>query len=96
MDPHVMVARAYQPVIDLLRANMTSCGALRIYHVMALLRLWWIPYGQTTDKGAYVKYPVDDLLAILALESQRHRCMVFRYSAGLDCWQFARQRCVFL
>ena len=42
MDPHVMAARGYQPFIDLLRANMTSCGALRIDHVIALLRLWWI------------------------------------------------------
>ncbi|CFR31971.1 4-alpha-glucanotransferase [Yersinia frederiksenii] len=82
MDPHVMVARAYQPFIDLLRANMTSCGALRIDHVMALLRLWWIPYGRTADQGAYVKYPVDDLLAILALESQRHHCMVIGEDLG--------------
>lgn len=83
MDPHIMEARAYQPFIDLLRANMTSCGALRIDHVMALLRLWWIPYGQTADQGAYVKYPVDDLLAILALESQRHHCMVIGEDLGI-------------
>lgn len=82
MDPHVMVARGYQPFIDLLRANMTSCGALRIDHVMALLRLWWIPYGETADQGAYVKYPVDDLLALLALESQRHHCMVIGEDLG--------------
>lgn len=82
MDPHVMVRRAYQPFIDLLRANMTSCGALRIDHVMTLLRLWWIPYGETADNGAYVQYPVDDLLAILALESQRHRCMVIGEDLG--------------
>jgi 4-alpha-glucanotransferase len=82
MDPHVMVARGYQPFIDLLRANMTSCGALRIDHVMAMLRLWWIPYGETADHGAYVKYPVDDLLALLALESQRHRCMVIGEDLG--------------
>lgn len=82
MDPHVMAGRGYQPYIDLLRANMTSCGALRIDHVMALLRLWWIPYGQTADQGAYVQYPVDDLLAILALESQRHNCMVIGEDLG--------------
>ena len=82
MDPHVMVKRGYQPFIDLLRSNMTSCGALRIDHVMTLLRLWWIPAGETADKGAYVQYPVDDLLAILALESQRHRCMVIGEDLG--------------
>ena len=82
MDPHVMVARAYEPFIELLRANMQNCGALRIDHVMSVLRLWWIPYGETADHGAYVQYPVDDLLAILALESQRHRCMVIGEDLG--------------
>lgn len=82
MDPHVMAARAYQPFIDMLRANMTCCGALRIDHVMSMLRLWWIPYGETADKGAYVRYPVDDLLAILALESQRNQCMVIGEDLG--------------
>lgn len=82
IDPHVMTARGYQPFIDLLRANMTHCGALRIDHVMALLRLWWIPQGETADQGAYVMYPVDDLLAVLALESQRHHCMVIGEDLG--------------
>lgn len=82
MDPHVMRERGYQPFIELLRANMASCGALRIDHVMSMLRLWWIPYGMTADHGAYVYYPVDDLLAILALESQRSQCMVLGEDLG--------------
>lgn len=82
LDPHVMRERGYQPFIDLLRANMRDCGALRIDHVMSLLRLWWIPYGEGADKGAYVSYPVHDLLAILALESQRQRCMVIGEDLG--------------
>ncbi|WP_288789182.1 4-alpha-glucanotransferase [uncultured Enterobacter sp.] len=82
MAPHVMAARAYEPFIDLLRANMQNCGALRIDHVMSVLRLWWIPYGETADHGAYVQYPVDDLLSILALESQRHQCMVIGEDLG--------------
>jgi 4-alpha-glucanotransferase len=104
----IIAARAYEPFIDLLRANMQNCGALRIDHVMSVLRLWigaqqvdkrligasgnnmrihrrqapvlpqrtqnidhvmsvlrlwWIPYGETADHGAYVQYPVDDLLS---------------------------------
>ncbi len=82
IDPHIIAARAYEPFIDLLRANMQNCGALRIDHVMSVLRLWWIPYGETADHGAYVQYPVDDLLSLLALESQRHRCMVIGEDLG--------------
>ena len=82
MDPHIITARAYEPFIDLLRANMQNCGALRIDHVMSVLRLWWIPYGETADHGAYVHYPVDDLLSILALESKRHQCMVIGEDLG--------------
>ena len=70
IDPHEMKVRAYQPFIDLLRANMAECGALRIDHVMGLLRLWWIPADQEAGNGAYVRYPLEDLLGVLALESE--------------------------
>ncbi|MGL4860217.1 MAG: 4-alpha-glucanotransferase [Enterobacteriaceae bacterium] len=83
LQPQVLRQRAYQPFIDLLRANMRACGALRLDHVMGLMRLWWIPQGQGAGKGAYVHYPVDDLLAILALESQRQRCMVTGEDLGI-------------
>jgi len=82
IDPHVMKERAYQPFIDLLRANMAECGALRIDHVMGLMRLWWIPAHEHAGKGAYVRYPLDDLLGVLALESQRHQCMVIGEDLG--------------
>jgi len=83
IDPHVMKERAYQPFIDLLRANMSQCGALRIDHVMGLLRLWWIPAHEHAGKGAYVRYPLEDLLGVLALESQRHQCMVIGEDLGI-------------
>ncbi|STP85465.1 4-alpha-glucanotransferase [Edwardsiella ictaluri] len=82
MDPHTLRDLAYQPFVDMLRANMRHCGALRIDHVMSLLRLWWIPQGQRASEGSYVGYPLDDLLTILALESQRSRCMVIGEDLG--------------
>ena len=82
LNPEVLVERAYQPYIDLLRANMRHCGALRIDHVLGLLRLWWIPKGESAKAGAYMYYPVEDLLAILALESHRHQCTVIGEDLG--------------
>ena len=68
----------YQPFIETLRANMRHSGALRLDHVMALMRLFWTG----PDGGTYVDYPLEDLLAVLALESQRHQCMVIGEDLG--------------
>ncbi|HBV77938.1 MULTISPECIES: 4-alpha-glucanotransferase [Vibrio] len=82
LNPYQLKVQAYQPFIDLLRANMRHCGALRIDHVLGLLRLWWIPKGKTAKDGAYIYYPVDDLMSILALESHRHQCAVIGEDLG--------------
>ncbi|OAN13187.1 4-alpha-glucanotransferase [Photobacterium jeanii] len=82
LNPQVLQERAYQPYIDLLRANMRNCGALRIDHVLGLLRLWWIPKGESAKEGAYMYYPVEDMMSILALESHRHACTVIGEDLG--------------
>ncbi|MBT0586555.1 4-alpha-glucanotransferase [Alteromonas oceanisediminis] len=82
MDPEKLYAQAYQPIIDLFSSNMHASGALRIDHAMALLRLWWIQKGDDAKEGGYVYYPVDDLLGILALESQRHQSLVIGEDLG--------------
>ena len=80
--PHRLAAAAYEPFIEMLRANMRDAGALRLDHVMGLRRLFWVPRGGAQADGAYVAYPFDDLLGILALESQRNRCMVIGEDLG--------------
>jgi 4-alpha-glucanotransferase len=61
---------------------MRHVAALRLDHVMTLYRLWWVPRGYASKDGAYVHYPVDDLMAILALESQRNKCVVIGEDLG--------------
>lgn len=83
MQPYQLYKQRYQPFIDLLRANMRDAGALRIDHVMALLRLWWVPKtAADAGGGAYVYYPIMDLLGILALESQRNKAVVIGEDLG--------------
>jgi len=82
LHPLVMRAQGYAPFIAMLRANMRHAGGLRIDHVMGLMHLFWIPADGKPADGAYVKYPFDELLAVLALESQRHRCLVVGEDLG--------------
>ncbi len=83
MYPYQLYKHGYQPIIDLLRANMQHAGALRIDHVMALLRLWWVPKtAADASGGAYVYYPIMDLLGILALESQRNNAVIIGEDLG--------------
>jgi len=73
---------AYQPFIRCLRANMRHAGVLRIDHVLGLLRQFWVADGSAATEGAYVHYPLDDLLAITALESVRAHCAVVGEDLG--------------
>lgn len=57
-------------------------GVLRVDHVMAWTRLYWIPHGLRMSEGTYVSYPADELFAILTLESQRSRCEIVGENLG--------------
>nr|MBA3525130.1 4-alpha-glucanotransferase [Geodermatophilaceae bacterium] len=67
--PWRLRAAGYAPFIESIRATIAGAGGLRIDHVMGLFRLWWIPPGEASGGGGYVRYPSADLLDILALES---------------------------
>jgi 4-alpha-glucanotransferase len=57
-------------------------GVLRVDHIMAWSRLYWIPHGFAIDEGTYVSYPAEELFAILTLESKRNRCEVVGENLG--------------
>jgi 4-alpha-glucanotransferase len=80
--PHRLRAAGYQPFIETIRAALRYAGGLRMDHVMGLFRLFWVPAGATPAEGGYVRYPADDLLAIVALESQRAGAVVVGEDLG--------------
>jgi 4-alpha-glucanotransferase len=81
-QPNALRSKAYLSFIELVRANMRHAGGLRIDHVMGLQHLYCIPDGEEASRGTYVQYPIDDLVGILALESQRQRCLVVGEDLG--------------
>jgi 4-alpha-glucanotransferase len=81
-SPRGLVAGAFAPFIDMLRAGMRHAGGMRIDHAMGLMRLWVIPEGAGPQEGAYLSYPLDDLLRLTALESHRHRAIVIGEDLG--------------
>ena len=82
LSPATLARDAYAGFAALLADNMRDAGALRIDHAMSLMRLFWIPQGGTPSDGAYVTYPFDDLLAIVARESARAKCVVIGEDLG--------------
>jgi 4-alpha-glucanotransferase len=82
VNPLVLRHQGFAPFIASLRANMRYAGILRIDHVMSLKRLYWIPSGMEAREGAYVNYPFDDLVRLVALESQCNGCAVVGEDLG--------------
>jgi 4-alpha-glucanotransferase len=80
--PARLRAAGYQPFIDTIRACVRQAGGLRIDHVMGLFRLFWIPEGMDPKDGAYVRGFPHDLLAIVAIESQRARAVIVGEDLG--------------
>ncbi len=82
-DPIVMETQRLQGFVRLIRNNMRYYGALRLDHVMSLFRLWWVAAGDSPADGAYVHYPLNQLLTVVALESVRGACLVVGEDLGV-------------
>ena len=80
--PDRLAATGYAPLRDMLRAVLSHADGLRIDHVAGLWRLWWIPPGDGPDRGTYVHYDAETMLAVLALEAHRAEATVVGEDLG--------------
>ncbi|MBV9721919.1 MAG: 4-alpha-glucanotransferase, partial [Mycobacterium sp.] len=80
--PDRLAATGYAALRDMLRAVLAHADGLRIDHVAGLWRLWWIPPGDGPDRGTYVHYDADVMLAVLALEAHRAGAAVIGEDLG--------------
>ncbi len=81
-DPIASARDGWKGLADLAAANMRHAGILRIDHAMGLTRLFAIPPYAKPAEGAYIAYPADDLIGQIALQSQRHQCLVIGEDLG--------------
>jgi 4-alpha-glucanotransferase len=81
-SPRAMRTQGFAAFIDMLRAAFTLAGGIRIDHILGLRRLWLVPDGESAKDGAYLRYPLDDLLRLIALESWRHKAIVIGEDLG--------------
>jgi 4-alpha-glucanotransferase len=77
-----MATNDYAALRRLMRANMRYAGALRLDHVLGLKRMFLIPRGSGAGEGAYVNYPFEDTLRVIAQESNAARCIVIGEDLG--------------
>ncbi|MDO9708990.1 4-alpha-glucanotransferase [Paracraurococcus lichenis] len=81
-SPVEMKAGGFGAYLELVRAAFRHAGGVRVDHAMGLQRLWVVPRGAGPAEGAYLRYPIDDLVRLLALESHRHRAVVIGEDLG--------------
>lgn len=81
-NPVGLEDRQFEPFRRMLQASMHYAGAIRLDHVLGLKRLYLIPHGMRPNEGAYIRFPFEALLAIAALLSVEHKCIVVGEDLG--------------
>jgi 4-alpha-glucanotransferase len=82
LHPQRHADSGYEYFIESIRCAARHGGTIRLDHVMRLARLYWIPDQMSARDGAYVRDHFEDLLRILALESQRNQFIVVGEDLG--------------
>jgi 4-alpha-glucanotransferase len=80
--PRGLIGQSFVPFRRTLVAAMRHAGAIRIDHVLGLNRLFLVPHGASPSDGAYFRFPLEALLAVVAQESVARRCIVIGEDLG--------------
>jgi 4-alpha-glucanotransferase len=91
LSPRALREQGFAPWLSMLRANMAHSGGIRIDHILGLHRLWLVPEGAPSSAGAYLHFPLRDLLRLTALESLRHQAIVIGEDLGTVPPGFSQQ-----
>jgi 4-alpha-glucanotransferase len=81
-SPQGLRASGFAGFREMLSAAFRNAGGVRLDHVLGLRRLWLVPEGGSPKDGAYLRYPLDDLLRLVALESHLNQGVVIGEDLG--------------
>lgn len=82
MAPDALRASGYAYLIESIRHHLRRADMLRLDHVMSLQRLYWIPRGLPATDGVYVRYPLEEMVAVMTIESVRHLATIVGEDLG--------------
>jgi 4-alpha-glucanotransferase len=82
LHPQAIRKQGYRYFIDCLRHHLQHAGIIRLDHIMSLHRLYWIPNRMEAHEGVYVRYPSEELYAILSIESHRQEALIVGEDLG--------------
>ena len=82
LHPAAMRKDRYRYWRAVLQTQLRYARLLRLDHVMSLHRLYIVPAGMEASHGAYVRYPHEELYAVLTIESARHNAMIVGEDLG--------------
>ena len=81
-SPRLLAERRFEPFRQMIRAQLRDAGALRIDHAMALWQLFLIPLGRPPIDGTHLRFPMADMLRVLAEESTAADAVVIGEDLG--------------
>jgi 4-alpha-glucanotransferase len=81
-NPQALTNCDFAPFRQMLGASMHHAGAVRLDHVLGLNRTFLVPAGLPAHRGGYVRFPFEGMLAVVAQESNRARCLVIGEDLG--------------